>query len=274
MLKEIIGMKRTNPDEYLIDSAQMSFFDENGFIFLKEVLTPEETEYYREVIDEIVRIKSSEDKRPLSEKSPYEREFLQCGHLWWDYPEVRQLTLNKRLGFIAKQLLKASKVRLWHDQALYKLPGGDATQPHQDVSYWPMKERKAGTIWIALDDVTEEMGAMSFIPGSHRAGIDGYNYRIEDAINNKSDILEITKKAVKKEAVSYNLSAGDATFHHGLTVHYTRPNNTEKIRKGMTIIYFSDGVRYDSRSPAKDHFCASGSEENQPIATERTPIII
>jgi ectoine hydroxylase-related dioxygenase (phytanoyl-CoA dioxygenase family) len=261
-------------DEFVLPEDQVKFFDENGFVLIKSVLSHDEVNYYREVIDMAVNERTSGDNRPLSERTPYEREFLQCGHLWWDNPEIKKLTLSRRLGSIARQLLNVPHVRLWHDQALYKLPGGDATQPHQDVSYWPMKERDAGTIWIALDEVTEEMGAMNFIPGSHKAGIDGYGYRIEDALENKSDILEISERLTKKKKVSYKLMPGDATFHHGLTVHFTQPNRSDKVRKGMTIIYFRDGVNYDAHSPAKDHFCAAGSEENKPISTERTPIII
>lgn len=266
-----------NPDldnEYPIDETQISFFEENGFVFLPSVLTSDETEWFRTIIDSAVEDRTGADKRKLSEKSAYEREFLQCGHLWWEYPEIKKLTLSRRSASIAKQLLKGNHIRLWHDQALYKIAGGDATQPHQDVSYWPMKDRHAGTIWIALDDVTAEMGAMNFIPGTHKAGIDGYNFTIEDSIQGKSKILEISAQKVKKETVVYNLKPGDATFHHGLTVHYTKPNNTGRTRKGMTIIYFNDGVRYDGNSPAKEHFCAAGSIDGEPIDTERTPIII
>jgi ectoine hydroxylase-related dioxygenase (phytanoyl-CoA dioxygenase family) len=264
----------TLSDEYPVTGEQINFFDENGFVFLPSVLSSEETLWYREIIDKAVEDRTGGDRRSLSEKSAYEREFLQCGHLWREYPEIRKLTLSRRAASVAKQLMKGNKIRLWHDQALYKLPGGDATEPHQDVSYWPMKERDAGTVWIALDEVTIEMGAMNFIPGSHKAGIDGYNYTIEDAINRKSNILEISAKAVNKNPVAFNLKPGDATFHHGLTVHYTKPNTSSKVRKGMTIIYFNDGVRYDASSPASGHICALGSLDSKPINTERTPIII
>ncbi len=261
-------------NEYPVSRKQISFFEENGFVFLPSVLSPEETDWFRGIIDKAVDDRTKGDNRKLSERSPYEREFLQCGHLWWEYPEIKKLTLSRRAASIAKQLLNGNHIRLWHDQALYKLPGGDATEPHQDVSYWPMKDRNAGTIWIALDEVSAAMGAMNFIPGTHKAGIDGYNFTIEDSISGKSKILEVSAKAVNKKPVVYNLKPGDATFHHGLTVHYTKPNATGRIRKGMTIIYFNDGVRYDAKSPAKEHFCAAGSEDDQPISTERTPIII
>lgn len=261
-------------DEYILSNEQFEYYNENGFVFLPSVLSSEETSFYRNIIDSAVKDRTSGDKRSLAEKSPYEREFLQCGHLWWEYPEIKKLTLSRRGASIAKKLLQADHIRLWHDQALYKLPGGDATEPHQDVSYWPMKERDAGTIWIALDDVTINMGAMHFIPGTHKAGIDGYDYTIENAINKKSSILEISSGVVKKDPVAFNLKPGDATFHHGLTVHFTKPNNSDKIRKGMTIIYFRDGVKFDAFSPASEHFCASGSKDGQSINTERTPILI
>jgi len=260
--------------EYRVSDDQKIFFEENGFVLLENVLHKKEVETYREIIDRAVKERTKHDTRPLEEKTPYEREFLQCGHLWSEYPEIKNFTLSPRLGSIAVQLLKAEHVRLWHDQALYKVSGGDATEPHQDLSYWPMLDRTAGTIWVALDDVSVEMGAMHFIPGSHKVGIDGFEYRIEDAIEGKSDILRKAFELVNKEPVSYNLKPGDATFHHGLTVHYTRKNYTDKIRKGMTVIYFVDGVRYDANSPASDHHCAAGSKHGEPIATPKNPIIV
>ncbi len=247
-------------EPYKVTTDQIEFFKKDGFVLLKKVLSSEEVEKYREIIDNVVHDLTKHDKRSLAEKTPYEREFLQCSHLWREYPEVRKFTLSKRLGSIAQQLFKAKHVRLWHDQALYKVPKGAATEPHQDIAYWPMIEKDAGTIWLALDEVTVEMGAMHFIPGSHKTeNLFSYSNRIEDAIEGKSNLLGKAKEILKTEPVSYNLKAGDATFHHALTIHYTGDNVTDKIRKGVTVIYFADGVRYDGKSPAADHHCAAGS---------------
>ena len=261
-------------EKYEISGEEKNFFDENGFVFLKNVLSSEETAAYREIIDKVVKDRTKDDKRTLAERTPYEREFLQCAHLWGQYPDVKTLTLSPRLGSLAAQLLGADHVRLWHDQALYKVPGGDATQPHLDLSYWPMLDRKAGTIWIALEEVTVEMGAMHFIPGSHNAGIDGFDHRIEDALEGRSSLLEKVSEKLKADPVSYNLKPGDATFHHGLTIHFTGKNSTDKIRKGMTVIYFADGVRFNAESPASGHHCAEGSRHGEPIATPKNPIIV
>ncbi len=261
-------------NNYNISQEQKKFYEENGFALLKNALSLNEVNLYRKTIDKVVDDLTGHDKRTLAEKTPYEREFLQCSHLWREYPEIKKLTLNVKLGSIAKQLLNACHVRLWHDQALYKVPGGAATEPHQDIAYWPMTEKNAGTIWIALDEVTIEMGAMNFIPGSHKSDLFSYNNKIEDSIEGKSNLLTIAKEKLKSQPVSYNLKPGDATFHHALTIHYTGKNETEKIRKGMTVIYFADGVRFDGKSPAADHHCAAGSIDGEPIATKFNPIIV
>ena len=259
---------------YEISEEQKKFYNETGFVLLNEVLSIDEVSEYRKIIDKVVHDLTSHDKRTLEEKTPYEREFLQCSHLWRTFPEVRKFTLSQRLGSIAKQLLDAEHVRLWHDQALYKVPGGAATEPHQDIAYWPMIEKNGGTIWLALDEVTVEMGAMNFIPGSHKSDFFSYNNRIEDSIEGKSDLLSKAKEKIKAEPVSYNLKPGDATFHHALTIHYTGKNQTLKIRKGMTVIYFADGVRFDGKSPAADHHCAEGSVDGESIKTKWNPIVV
>ena len=130
-------------ESYKVEKDQIEFFEENGFVLLKQVLNSDEIKTYREIIDNVVLELTKHDKRTLAEKTPYEKEFLQCSHLWREFPEVKKITLSKRLGSIAQQLLKAKHVRLWHDQALYKVPGGVATLPHQDVAYWPMIEKKS-----------------------------------------------------------------------------------------------------------------------------------
>ncbi len=259
---------------YDVTDEQVDFYNENGFVFLKNVLNKDEVKAYREVIDEKVYELTKHDKRLLSEKTPYEREFLQCGHLWREFADVKEFTLSKRLGSIATRLLKTGHVRLWHDQALYKVAGGTATSPHQDIAYWPMLEKNAGTIWLALDEVTVEMGAMHFVPRSHTANFFDYGNRIEDALEGKSTILEKARNELGTKPVSYNLEAGDATFHHALTIHYTGENKTELTRKGMTVIYFADGVRYDGKSPAANHHCAEGSIDGKPIATKWNPLIV
>ena len=53
-----------------------------------------------------------------------------------------------------------------------KPPGGRAVLWHQDHAYWePELDYKALGVWLPMHDVSVEMGAMQFIPGSHKRGL-------------------------------------------------------------------------------------------------------
>jgi ectoine hydroxylase-related dioxygenase (phytanoyl-CoA dioxygenase family) len=56
---------------------------------------------------------------------------------------------------------------MWHDQALYKEPGGGFTPWHADQQYWPMASALCVTAWLPLQAVPMELGPLSFAPGSH-----------------------------------------------------------------------------------------------------------
>ena len=114
---------------------------------------------------------AGDDTRALAEKSRYEQSFIQCQNLWEDSADVRPLTSIPLLAETAARLLGVDAVRLWHDQALYKEPGGRETDPHQDQPYWPIVETNTITAWIPFDGSTLESGAMGYLPGSHRLGL-------------------------------------------------------------------------------------------------------
>ena len=118
-------------------------------------------------VDVAVATRKQRDTRKLEEKSLYEQSFIQCQYLWEDFPDIRGLTFHPRVGEVAAALTGAARVRLWHDQALYKEAGGRETEAHQDQPYWPIAERDTVTIWIPLGEVDERSGCMGYVPGSH-----------------------------------------------------------------------------------------------------------
>ena len=57
------------------------------------------------------------------------------------------------------------------------------------------------------------------------------------------DILSEEQKAIWNP-VAIELKAGDCTWHHGWTWHFTNPNTTNEIRRALVTIYIPEGVRY------------------------------
>ena len=165
-------------DSISVDSKTIQKFREDGHTLIKNLLKPFEVASYRNVINEAAYAFNNE-KRPLDKRDTYGKAFLQIMNLWEVDNAVKQFTLAKRFGKIAADILGVDHVRLYHDQALYKEPGGGFTPWHQDQYYWPLSTNNTVTMWMPLIDITEEMGMLTFAFKSHKAGIVG-NLAISD----------------------------------------------------------------------------------------------
>ena len=100
---------------------------------------------------------------------------------WWVNGVVRETVTDPRIGAMAAELLGVERVRLWHDQVIYKPPasaeGEDAGSGnvgwHQDNGYWrALDTTNTCTVWIALQDTDLSNGGMRSIAGSQEWGAD------------------------------------------------------------------------------------------------------
>ncbi len=222
-----------------VSQTQIESFREKGHVLIRNILTSEEVAAYREAINHAAYQHNTE-KRRLEERDTYGKAFLQIMNLWEVDDNVRRFTLAKRFAKIAADLLGVPNVRIYHDQALYKEPGGGFTPWHQDQYYWPLNTQKTVTMWMPLIDIDEEMGMLTFASHSHNSGF------VENiAISDESEaVLEkfISDKGFEVSRAK-TMQGGDATWHYGWTLH-TAPGNQSKdiTREVMTIIYFADGA--------------------------------
>src|SRR5947209_7477366 len=84
------------------------------------------------------------------QRDTYGKAFLQIMNLWERDEAVRRFALARRFGKIAADLMGVDGVRIFHDQALYKEPGGGFTPWHQDHIYWPLDTNNTITLWMPL----------------------------------------------------------------------------------------------------------------------------
>jgi ectoine hydroxylase-related dioxygenase (phytanoyl-CoA dioxygenase family) len=241
-------------------------FDRAGFVQVKGLLPRDEVEAYGRAVDHAVASRKVHDTRKLEEKSLYEQSFIQCQNLWEDFPAVRKLSFDQRVTGTAAALIGAEKLRLWHDQALYKEPGGRDTDAHQDHPYWPIAGDKTLTAWIPLMDIDDATGCMGYVPGSHRGERSYVNIFTEPGSGKK--LLE----QLAVEPVFVPCRAGDVIYHHGSTAHLAKPNRSDGMRRVHTVIYFADGL---TRSDAPAHHPAVDRAKipvGGVIASDVTPV--
>ncbi len=179
---------------------------------------------------------------------------LKFDNCWKSDPLLRAAATSERLGRIAAQLIGAAGMRLWHDQYLRKPGGGGYTIAwHQDHAHWQALDRpRTVTCWIALADVTAEMGPMIHVAGSHRvaqrvSSVDVPGYWTGDTMPPLPDTLAGLRP------VPVLLRAGQVAFHHGLAVHGSDVNLSCRDRAAFVSHLFADDCCYVPGHPMHLH---------------------
>ncbi len=224
---------------YALGGEQLAFYAQHGHIFLPGVVSGEELAAYRPVINDAAD-RFNTETRPLEERDTYGKAFLQIMNLWAQDEAVARFSLAKRFARIAAELMGVEGVRVYHDQALFKEPGGGPTPWHQDQHYWPIDTDQTVTMWMPLVDIPLEVGSMTFADGSQKVGYLGDLPISDDSEKMIADLIE--NRGFSKRNYGA-MRAGDATFHAGWTLHGAPGNPTPNVREVMTIIYFADGTR-------------------------------
>ncbi|HZY82587.1 MAG TPA: phytanoyl-CoA dioxygenase family protein [Cyclobacteriaceae bacterium] len=225
--------------EYPLSEQQIDAYQTNGHIFLRGLASSTEVSFYREAILAAVE-KLNTEKRKLEDRDTYGKAFLQIYNLWRQNEILRTFVLAKRFAHVAAKLMGVQKVRLYHDQALFKEPGGGPTPWHQDQYYWPLDTNNTITMWMPLIDLNETMGIMRFASKTQTLG-----YVTAEAISDKSEefFSNFIRENNFKIEGTQEAKAGDATFHAGWTLHHAPANQSKVMREVMTIIYFPDKTK-------------------------------
>lgn len=218
-----------------LSQSQIDFFKENGYVKLKNVLSPELIEHYGEIITDWV-FKLNKLTKPMEQRTTYEKAFLQIMNLWRESDEVKEFVFAKKLAQIATELLEVNGVRLYHDQALYKEPTGGITPWHADQFYWPLSTDKTVTVWIPLQATPMEMGPLAFAEKSQTVEI-GRDKEISDE---SEAVLEAALNQFTMNDTPFDL--GEVSYHLGWTYHRAGANTSGKARKVMTMIYMDKDI--------------------------------
>ncbi len=235
-----------------LDENQVEYYRTNGFVVIDDFLSAEELEHWREtVIYAVARrngrkmpgknLKTGEADGINEDAAYYGKVFDQLLNLWQTDEGVKELMLDDRIGKMAADLAGVEGIRIWHDQALFKRPWANPTSWHLDTPFWSFSDRKALSIWVALDDATLENGCLFFIPGScHET-----TFENKGIGKNMDSIFEVYPQFLRTNAVKAPMKAGSCSFHNGLTIHGANANMTSGFRRAMTCAYMPDGNTFN-----------------------------
>ena len=113
---------------------------------------------------------------------------------------------------------------------------------HQDLTYWGFDCDDQVSMWLALAPATDRSGCMRMIPGSHRQG----NFEHSTGALDADNVLlqgQTVNGVDEARAVHCHLRPGEASFHHGRTLHASMSNNSDDRRIGLNVQYLATHVR-------------------------------
>lgn len=176
------------------------------------------------------------------------------GQIQWPMDFVkygRDGPLHQRAFAVCRALL-GDDTAFDFDMTIWKNPHTATETPwHQDEAYWPsgMTDKRAITLWCALDDSTIENGTMWFLAGSHKRPLLSHRTASEG-----SHIL-MTPEACEATpgATCVPLKAGSAVLWHGRTCHYARGNITGNTRRTFIVNFRPESMVEWERLNGFDH---------------------
>jgi ectoine hydroxylase-related dioxygenase (phytanoyl-CoA dioxygenase family) len=233
-----------------LSQQDIAQYRRDGFIVIENFLSTEELELWRAALDEAVAKRNGNkmpDRKEVygkgddADKSYYDNVFDQLINLWQDNEKIKKIMLDERIGKMAAELSGCNGIRIWHDQALIKKPWANPTSWHLDTPYWSFSDRRALSIWVALDDATYENGCLFFIPGSYNQT----TFENPGIGKNMGAIFTTYPEFKTSKSIAAPMKAGSCSFHNGLTIHGAHANMTPGYRRAMTCAYMPDGNTFN-----------------------------
>lgn len=235
-----------------LTKEQVSFYRENGFLVIEDFLDVNELEDWRNAVANAIderngikipgkNIQVGMDDGINEDAGYFSKVFDQLLNLWQTNEAVKKLMSDPRIGKMAAELSGVEGIRIWHDQALIKRPWANPTSWHLDTPFWSFSDRRALSIWVALDDATPENGCLYFIPGSFKET----TFENKGIGKNMDGIFSVYPQFSKVPSFCGKMKAGSCSFHNGLTIHGAGANMTNGYRRAMTCAYMPEGNVYN-----------------------------
>lgn len=153
-----------------IMKEEINTYREDGVVCLRQAFNQEWVELLREAAEESMQ-DPGELHAELSEGKKEKARYFHDTFVWRYNEACRKYVFNSPAGQYPGKVMESEKINIFFDQWLIKEPGTQTITPwHHDMTYWPIDGNQICTLWLALDTVTADSGAVEYVKGSHKWG--------------------------------------------------------------------------------------------------------
>ncbi|XP_063164252.1 phytanoyl-CoA dioxygenase, peroxisomal [Candoia aspera] len=256
---QVAPMKRPVQFRYTLDNnvltlEQRQFYEDNGYLLIKNLVADEDIECFRE---EFAKICRQEVKVPgitimrdiaiaKSEFAPDEKAVFKIQDFVLNEELFRYCTLPQIIKYV--ECFTGPDIVAVHTMLINKPPDtGKKTSRHplhQDLHFFPF--RPADQIvcsWTAMERVDQRNGCLVVLPGSHKGCLKEHRYpEWEGGVNKMYHGISDYDKSVPR--VHLAMEKGDTVFFHPLIIHGSGSNKTQGFRKAISCHYASCDCHY------------------------------
>lgn len=250
----------------MLSQEQISFYQENGYLVVEDVLSADELAALQRVTDEFVErsrgISQHDDVFDLEANHSAERPRLRRIKNPIAQHEIYDQTLRHPGILDRVEQLIGPGVRRQNTKLNMKEPDhGSAVEWHQDWAFYPHTNDDVLAVGVCLDDMTEENGCMLMVPGSHTGEL--YSHHENGVFVGAVSAPDFEPGETAKCLVR----AGGITIHHARTLHASTPNHSANPRRLLLFEYCSLDS-WPLLGASFDDYCASVLR-GQPSARPR-----
>lgn len=208
-----------------LSAEQRSFYQQNGYVHVEGLLSPEEAAAYRAELHALAERQGGNDATWSSVRGAGTR-ITHCHDVHFHSAAFTRLLVDPRLTGIAQDII-GPNVQLHHNKMFIKPPEKGSPFPmHQDYPYFPHERHSMIAVILHFDDAPDEKGCLRVYPGTHKLGpLDA----VGDDHHLPEDIYPISG------ATPIPAKAGDAIFLSYLLVHGSGVNVSSEPRTTLLV---------------------------------------
>jgi hypothetical protein len=260
------GSPPTVAFEVVPSAEEVAFYRDNGFLVVDRITSDEEIDWLSSIYDYLFGPNNDDALiRPVDRSGVRDASMAgtitQTFHPEFRISSILETTYVRNAKRFAAALLDVDVAGLsvW-THMIRKAPGAPEVPPHQDQAFWPPAfDYGSVAAWLPMHDVDIEMGAMQFLPGSHRDGVLPHRH-YDDPMER---LLLVDAPLDANAFVPCPLRKGGCTFHDPSTVHRTGVNTTDRPRLAFPLTVQTEPVRraVERDMPWQDVYIAAGGQK-------------
>ncbi|RNA02638.1 phytanoyl- peroxisomal [Brachionus plicatilis] len=238
-----------------LTQEQRDFYEKNGYIVVKNLISEEKLEKYKQRFQEICAKKIQVPGMTVMKdvaiaKSEFlegEKAITKIQDFCYDDELFEYCSLPEVIEYVKSFL--GNNVMAMHTMLINKPPDpGTLTSRHplhQDLYYFPFRPaERIVCAWTAMETINRQNGCLVVIPGSHKGeflmhdypkwegGVNKMYYGIQDIDLDKANLVHLP------------MEKGDTVFFHPILIHGSGANRTRGFRKAISCHYAASESNY------------------------------